>query len=511
MLKGLIDSARRWMSMIFGKSKKLNEIIETQIGEDNYKLLDKWKAIYSGYYEEWHKMKYHTVLGEKKRRRHSLNMAKVAAEEMSKLIFTEKVEINISNAGLNKNINDVFAKNRFYKVFQNKVEQMLALGGLVLKAHPKQLEDGTYKLTISYVSPDCFVPISWENDEVTEGAFLKFTKKEDKIYYLIEFHRWKVKKIPNEATGEVEIKRVYEISNELYEGEKNSPDIKRVPLSKLYPELQEVSIIENLTQPLFQYIKPNIANNFDLQSPLGISIYGNSLDVLYAIDVAFDSFIREFKLGKRRIIVPSSAVKTVVDPTSGELKRYFDADDEIYQGMNMEDPEKQKVVDSTVALRVDEHVAAINALLNLYSMQTGFSSGTFTFDGKSVKTATEVVSENSKTYNTILAHANLIEEGLIKFVATLAEVGHLYEVFNMPDEFTTEIAWDDSIIGDKYTDADFYIKLNHNQLVTKKYVLMKILKVTEKQAEEMLREFIDERNMMNPQEDEDMDFGDSDY
>lgn len=484
---------------VFGKNKEIEEILNTQLSDEHYKMLDKWKAIYAGYLSEWHDVRDMTVNGVKKRRRHSINMAKISSNELSKLIFTEHVEFNISDKAHHENINNLLKANRFGKVFQDKIEQMLALGGMALKVNPKELPDGTYKLLIAYVTPDCIIPISWENGEVTEAAFLNITKKKDKTYCLFEIHKWKVAKVVSKD-GKESVKKLYTIANTLYERDTNaSTDAKEVPLSTLYPELQEYAIIENLTQPLFQYLKPNIANNMDLQSPLGISIFANALDTLYALDVAFDSFIREFKLGKRRIIVPSQAVRTVLDPLTGEMNRYFDADDEVYQAMNFSEPEKQKITDNTVDLRVDEHVSAINALLNLYAMQTGFSTGTFSFDGEVVKTATEIISENSKTYQTIRSNENVIEEGLEKFIRTLSEVAALYEVFDLPSkEFEIDFNWDDSIVGDKYTDSDFYIKLNQNGLVSKKYSLMKILGLTEEQADEMLKEVKEETASETP-------------
>lgn len=487
------------MSMLFGlfnDSKEIREIIESQVSEEHYKDVDKWKEIYAGYFEEWHKEKYVTVNGTKTRRRHSLNMAKISTNELAKLIFSENVEINISNVTHHENIHEVLKQNRFYKIFQDKLEVMFALGGLVLKANPKELPGGLYKLLISYVSPDCFIPISWESGVVNEAAFLTITKKGDKTYCLFEIHEW------DHSESEDGIKKLYTITNKLFEKDRNGSTAKEVPLSTLYPELQEYVPIENLTQPLFQYIKPNIANNFDLQSPLGISLYANSLDTLYAIDVAFDSFIREFKLGRRRIIVPSQAVRTVIDPETGDMHRYFDADDEVYQAMNFADPEKQKIVDNTVGLRVDEHINAINGLLNLYAMQIGFSTGTFTFNGVQVKTATEVISENSKTYQTIKANENVLEEGLERFIHTLTEVAALYDIYPQPEEFEVEFNWDDSVIGDKYTDSDFYIKLLTNGLVSKSFALQKILGMTEEQADEMVAGVAEEQKSLNPEMDE---------
>src|SRR5690625_5682735 len=162
-----------------------------------------------------------------------------------------------------------------------------------------------------------------------------------------------------------------------------------------------------LKKSLFVYFKPNTANNVDTQSPLGIPIYANALPTMKAIDTAFDSFHREFRLGKKRIIVPESMVKTAYDQ-NGQPQRYFDSSDETYESFNTGNMDDAKIHDVSVELRVDEHVSAINALLNLYSMQTGFSSGTFTFDGQSMKTATEVVSRSEEHTSELQSRGHLV-------------------------------------------------------------------------------------------------------
>src|SRR5690606_18239901 len=103
-------------------------------------------------------------------------------------------------------------------------------------------------------------------------------RKGSKVYCLFEIHRW-----THKTDDEGELVKVLEIRNELYESDEKSVEgtVKRVPLELLYPELDDKVHIENLTQPLFQYISPNVANNFDLQSPLGVSIYANAIDTLY--------------------------------------------------------------------------------------------------------------------------------------------------------------------------------------------------------------------------------------
>lgn len=124
-------------------------------------------------------------------------------------------------------------------------------------------------------------------------------------------------------------------------------------LSTLYPDLEEEVRIKDLSKPMFVYFKPNTANNLDMNSPLGISIYANALGTLKSLDIAFDSFQREFVLGKKRIIVPDMAIKTIADPLTGTMLRYFDANDEVYQAFQLGDNTNQ-IQDISVELRVEE-------------------------------------------------------------------------------------------------------------------------------------------------------------
>lgn len=493
---------------MFIKKKELEELLEKSVIDiEHFKQIEKWKEIYSGYFKEWHDVKYMTIeKGTKTRRLKTLNMAKVACEKLSKYIFTEKVEININKEEYSEIIHKVLEDNRFYKVFQGKLEKMFALGGLVLKANPVKSEDGNWRIEISYVTPDLFIPLTVENEVVTEAAFMNITRKKDKIYTLFEIHEWVWENSDdNENSEPIKVKKL-RITNELYESpaENNAQGImKKVPLNTLYPDLKDQAFIEGLSGPLFKYIKPNIENNIDINSPLGISIFANALDTLHALDIAFDSFFREFKLGRRRIIVPASAVRTVIDPTTGEMQRYFDANDEVYQAFNIDSAESQKIIDNTVSLRVEEHIRAINSLLNLYAIQIGFSPGSFTFDGLGVKTATEVVSENSETYQTITSNENLIEEGLKQFFHTIIEVGALYDLWKHPKENGEEIEidfhWDDNVVKDKYMDADFYIKLKDAGLIPKYYTLMKILGMTEEEAKKLIEEVKEENASETPE------------
>ncbi|PEU35486.1 phage portal protein [Bacillus toyonensis] len=480
MFGNIVAKVRGWLyklGLIKG-IKKISDKKEIPINEESYKQIDIWKAIYSGHYDEWHNVKYHTVEGQKSRRMASLNMAKVISQEMAALIFNEKCSINISDKTLSDDIKNVLDENNFIKEFQRYLEYTFALGGMVIKVY---WDNG---IKLSYVTAECFIPIAWDNKHITEGVFVNELSKGDKKYTLLEWHL---------IEGSEHV-----IRNELYES-KNQGDLGvKVPLSTLYPDLEEEVWIKDISRPLFVYFKPNTANNLDLSSPLGISLYANSLDTLKSLDIAFDSFQREFILGKKRIIVPTSAIKTVIDPISGMPHRYFDSTDEVYEAMKFDDGE-QSIKDISVELRVEEHTAAINALLNYVSMQVGFSAGAFSFDGQGVKTATEVVSENSKTFRTKQSHETIIEDGIRDLVDIVIEIAALYDEFDSTDDYEVTVTFDDSIAEDQTAEINKQVTLVMNGLTTRKLAIMKIHGVSEEEAERIVEEIQNENKLVMPE------------
>ncbi|MFP7275769.1 phage portal protein [Bacillus paralicheniformis] len=444
-----------------------------------------WLPLYQGelmnYKDEpFHEIEYTTIGGGKKTRRmKSLNMPKTASEEMARLIFNERCKINISDDTTAASIQSVLADNNFYKMFQDHLEYMFALGGMVMKVYPQTDRLEQKKVKISFVTADCFIPLSYSNGRIEEGVFLSTFKKGDNYYTLLEWNRWDGPK--------------FVVRNELFQSSDESTLGTRVPLSTIYDNLQREVVYSKLTRPTFIYTKPNIANNIDLQSPLGISLFANAIDDLLILDTIYDSFLREFRLGKKRIIVPSTAISYVIDPITGERHRYFDANDEAYVAMSFKDVDNQKIVDTSVELRVDEHAKALQTQLDVVSMKLGFSAGTFTFDGQGLKTATEVVSENSKTYKSKNSHETIIEESLKELVTTICEVAETHKIFTPAKDYVVTIDFDDSIVEDRDSDSNFWLKLQNNGNIPKWYALQYILKIPPEEAKELIKETQEEQ------------------
>ena len=446
-----------------------------------------WKYVYRGFYKEWHVVKAPTIANpEAVRQVNYLNMAKALTSELAGMVWTDQCEVNLTTNGiedieqdkLHKFVNSVLEGNNFNVKMLEAIEQAAALGGEALKAwyEVKYDRDGNEipnsgEIKVGYCMADQFVPTSWNNAEVNEGIFVDRTAKNGYYYTRLEWHEW------NGTT--------YEIRNELYKADikPNGGECQdilgfRYPLNLVYPNITEWAKLP-VSKSLFSYFRTPTANNLDDNSPLGVSIYANAMDTLHALDIAYDSFVREFRLGKKRIIVPARMIKTVPD-ANGKMVRYFDATDETYEAFSTDDPDSLKIQDNSVELRVEEHVAGINALLNILCLQVGLSASTFSFDVKNgLKTATEVVSENSKTYKTVKNFQNMIKPAIVRLVENIIAVASIYNleyegksIAELAKQgYEVSVVMDDGITQDRQTNINEGIALVNAKLMSKKKFL----------------------------------------
>ena len=471
-----------------------------------------WKLLYKGFYKPWHIIPAPTISNPNGTRElYRMNAAKAVSAEIAGLVWGEECTVNVSRDGydgdddpLNAFIQSVLCDNAFHEKMQESIEQGCALGGAAMKvwrdvrrdSDGKEV-DGTERIKIGYAMADQFVPIAWDNAKVHECVFISRVAKRGWYYTRLEWHTW---------DG-----MTYTVRNELYRSEMqkgtggDSQDIRgiRVPLAEMYPFLDEETIIP-VGESLFTYWRTPIANNLDDNSPLGMSIYGNALETLHALDICYDSFVREFRLGKKRIIVPARAVRVVIDPQTGLARRYFDPGDETYEALASDDPNDLKIQDNSVELRVDEHVAAMNAFLSILCLQLGFSANTFSFDERGgIKTATEVVSENSKTYKTIKTVQNQLAPAIEHLVRNIVDVAVLYDMewegqkvaqLAKPG-YHVNIVFDDGVTQDRQTNINEGVMLVGAGLLSK-YTFLTDKKygqgLTPEQAQEELQRIRDE-------------------
>ena len=468
-----------------------------------------WQAIYKGFYRAWHEIDVHTIKDPKGKKRHlaTMNAGKMACSQMARYVWNEQCAIHASmrNAPeddpLDGFLQYVLKDNRFFTAFGDLLEKSFALGGGALKEWVEIPKDengndiGEGKVRIGYTMASQFVPTAWDNSRVNAGIFISREARDGYYYTVVEWHRL-------DGT-------TYRVTNDLYRMPiKETEEPQNIlgwwyPLNEMYPLLSPDTTIEDVQNAFFQYIRPFGANYADDNSPLGMSIYAPAMNTLHGIDIMFDSLQREFVLGKKRIIAPARAMKQV-GGIGGRLQRYFDADDEVWEALATDNPEDLKIVDNSVGLRVNEHIQGINGDLAILCSQIGFDPGTLSFDAsKGLKTATEVISENSKTFGTVKAHENIIRDSLRQMVDAIFELAVHYGLTwegktiesLISGGYEVAVTFDDSIIEDKNAEINQGIALTGAGLMSKKRFLTDVLGMTEEDADKELAQIGEERKV----------------
>lgn len=410
-------------------------------------------------------------------------------KKIASLVYNEQAEISADDEKLNNFLNDMLVNDRFNKNFERYLESALALGGLAMRPYV----DGD-KIRVAFIQAPVFLPLQSNTQDVSSAAILtKTIKSEGKtnVYYtLVEFHEWVTK--DGSEIGSTKEKSLYRITNELYKSNSSNILGQRVNLSELYPDLQPVTPIQGLSRPLFTYLKTPGMNNKDINSPLGLSIFDNAKTTIDFINRTYDEFMWEIKMGQRRVIVPEQMTQLTVQDSRGEItfKRRFDVEQNVYMQVGVGNMDRGGIVDLTTPIRSSDYISAISEGLKLFEMQIGVSSGMFTFDGQGVKTATEIVSENSDTYQMRNSIVALVEQSIKELCVSMCELGKAVGLYNgkIPELDDISVNLDDGVFTDRHAELDYWMKMVAAGFATQKRGIAKTLGITEDEAAKELAE-----------------------
>lgn len=430
---------------------------------DYYSAAAAWHRIYCGE-PDWRNVKKSGLYRMGNRRMNMLGAAKVLCDRFAVCVSAEEPEFVFEDKKCGEFVESVLEENNFLGRLNELLSYAFAMGGCVFRPY---ISGG--KIGVDCVFGESFLPLEWNGCGIKGGCFRNASIKDGFRYTLYEKHGF---------DGEVPI-----TEHRLFKSKDGYSLGAECGLEEIYPELDGRIRYDGLEGvKLFSCFRTAGANNICPEIPLGISVFANAQDTLKALDVAFDSFAREFILGKKRIIVPSSCVQTVVDIATGEQRQYFDADDEAYVALKCDEERDLKITDNTVELRVDEHIKAINALLNILCFQTGLSSGTFSFDvNEGVKTATEIISRDSRTAATVRAHQNNLGAALTTLFKAIAALGFYLGELESP-ECGVSVKWNDGIITDENTLISNSIRLVNSGLRSRISAIMDIMKCSYDEA-----------------------------
>lgn len=418
-----------------------------------YRQIEIWRSWYNSNVKKFHKYKVYRGNGTSVNcLRHSLGMAKKVCEDMADLLLNERVTITIADQTTDAFVKGVLETNTWEELGNEFQEWKSALGTVAYVVYIKDaVVDEAGNMTggsvgINYVEAAHIYPTSWQNKVITECIFTFPKTYKRKKYVHFQYHR--IEDVPGENRKQYVIENTV-VENTSGSGRELTPDQwEEIPTFSGLAERIETGS----DQPLFIIDRLNMVNNADddTTNPMGVSLFANAIDIIRKIDLEYDSYANEFSLGRKRIFVaPEFLSNTNGSPV-------FDPNDSVFYELpedyfkNAES--KEAIREINMELRIEEHSKAINDDLNWLSFKCGFGTDRYKFEAGSVKTATEVISENSDMYRSLTKHELVLNRVLIQLIQTIIRAGISIGIPGLQENTDVTIQFDDSIIEDKVTE-----------------------------------------------------------
>lgn len=412
--------------MIPYKDIESAEHIETPLSNDMINALDKWHSMYLND-APW-------LGGEDDVK--SLNLPAFISSEIARCVTLE-MEWNITGTDVDhagnkaENPRSIFLKKEAEKLFKDlrrKLEQGCAGGGLVIKPY---VRDG--KIFFDWVIDWSLYPVSFGDDgDLTDVIFPDVYVDGKDIYTRLERHT----QMKDGATR---------ITQRAFKSNTRDSLGKEISLSDVprWAELPPEAIIRDVDGQMFGWFKVAAANNVDIDSPMGISVFSKSEDVIREADEQYSRLLWEYE---------GSELAIDVDPTVMRARK----------GTNgtLEMPKLKKRLFRKIDLGTDDHynvfspairdVSLVNGLNELFMRiedLSGMARGTISNVNDTARTATELKIMRQRTYATISDNQKALERCLQDVIRAMDRYATIYKL--APEgEYEVSFVWDDSVITD---------------------------------------------------------------
>lgn len=408
-----------------------------------YSKISEWLLWYSGEVPSFHSKITANGIRNVKYEIRKLKMAKRVAEDWASAIISEGVDIVINANSKTKsfingsnNNGGVLGSNNFFEMLSDNLERMFALGtsaivcnidNLLLTDKGLSANDNT-KIVLNFYDATRIIPLKYSNNIITDVAFISKEVKGTAIYYNLTVHTL-------EEDGYV---------------------IRNYVLDSSYNEVSSVfgdgGFRTKSKRPLFSIMRTGISNSIDLDSPMGVSVYADALDILKSVDLVYDSCSRDVETGQRIILMNKKLLCRADDGTyiaPQDLKQTYMMffGDEV----DSSDGKDNFIYEFTPKLNCVELEKELQNQLNMLSNRVGLGTRFYNFDVSSGITATEYVGER----NDFIRNSNKMKISIVNAIKNII-IGILYLGGilgkNIQSECTVDVSIKDGIVeSDKDT------------------------------------------------------------
>ena len=421
----------------------LNKTYGYDLNSSYYTYIAEWRDWWTGFHRPFH----HFVEMRQNKPIHrelfTLHMGKKVCEDWASLLMNDKTRIDAGEQNQvfllgNGTERGLFDELAFWLRENELIERAFATGtgAAVLRFENMLVQGGAVqpdencRICVDYLTAENIVPLTVTPHSVQDVAFATDTVYNGKTYTYVSMHRL--------IGGE------YVICNAYFSEE--AGELKPAEL----PEGVAQEYHTGSRTPLFSLISPNIVKNFYGGAGLGVSVLANALDQLKGVDLAYNNFCRDFKLGGKKVFYDQSLVQMdenghPVTPDDIMQSLFFQLGDGCDLGEN------HPITEYNPSLRVEENIAGIQAALDYLSLRVGFGTKHYQFNSSSIVTATQYNGDKQDLVQNANKNQISIETALIGIVRGILWAAKNLLGAEVDPETAISVNWDDSYITDAET------------------------------------------------------------
>lgn len=395
---------------------------------------------------------------------HRLNFAKRCCADDANLC--EVLEINAGNGEQAKFIKDVLSNSEFNTQYRKQLEKTSADGTTacyIRLDNATILDNGKAEggdIKLNYVDAEGFIPLTVENDIVTEAGFVGSALK----------------------AGKKQTTLVLFIKNEqcLYTAETHVFDDKENELKD-----NETTVILGNVKP-FAVMRNAEVNNLDDMEGYGLPKILSAIPMLKVIDLAFNVLFGDLDKADKLLLINEMMCQfdgsgKPITPNE-QVKKLF-----VLLGEKLPD-QKDLIQEYNPEIRIEQVTKSFELALSLLSMSFGYGTKKYSFENGQITTATEYIGERQDQ----MQELNRQRQEATKYIQDICKAIMWFSntfqgtAYKLEDEILVD--FDDSYITDRENELERKrndaLSFDIPQLTI--WYLMDAYNLTEKEASELV-------------------------
>ena len=379
-----------------------------------------------------------------------------------------------------------YLRNEFEKLMaelRKKLEQGCAAGGMAVRPYPNA-DDG--HIYFGWTMDWSLYPVSFdENGDLKDVIFRDVYQDGDITYTRLERHTI-------EGNG-------VHVTQRAFKSKFKDQIGTEVPLTAVeqWKNLEPEATLQGTDGQMFGWFKVAAANNVDVDSPMGISVFHKALKVIKQADLQYSRLLWEFEGSELAIDVDPLALrpqKPDARTGAGELKYELPKlNERLFRGVNL-DEDHYSVFSPTI--RDTALLNGLNRLLMMIEDLSGLSRGTLSDAPLEARTATELRILRQRTYATIADNQAALERCLRDVVRAMDKYATIYNL--APEgEYELSFEWDDSILTDRAQEMSERLELMAQGIISRAEMRQWYTGETEPQAKAAIQAIQQEAQNQN--------------